>query len=57
MKKVLSLYTVIALLSILFVILAVSSLLMIKLTDAQIGVVQGEKFSFLMKSKFLNNGL
>jgi hypothetical protein len=57
MKKVLSLYTVIALLTVLFMILAVSSLLLIELNDAHVGVVQGEKFSFLMKSNFADHGL
>ena len=52
-----SLYTVIALLTLLFVILAVSSLVLIKLNDAHVGVVQGEKFSFLMKSNFSDHGL
>ena len=45
------------LLLLLVVILAISSLLMIKLTDTKIGVVQGEEFSFLMKYKFSNHGL
>jgi hypothetical protein len=57
MKKVLSLYTVIALLILLFVSLAVSSLLLTKTNDSHVGVIQGEKFSFLMKSNFTDLGL
>jgi hypothetical protein len=57
MKRALSLYAVIALLTILFVTLAVSSLLMNKLNDAHVAVVKGEKFSFLIKSNFLDHGL
>jgi hypothetical protein len=57
MKKALSLYTVIALLTILFVTLAVSSLLLIKLNDAHVGVAQEEKVSFLIKSNFSDHGL
>ena len=57
MKKVLSLYIVIALLTFLFVILSASNLLLIKLNDAHVGVVRGEKFSFLAKSNFSDHGL
>ncbi len=45
------------LLLLLAVILAVTILFTIELTHAQTGVVEGNKFSFLMKSKFSNHGL